>query len=114
MYTITIRKSRVKEQVTRQELESRLRVYCDLTKSKLYDYGFHIHGKYRQLHLHAVVRSDAKLFNYYKDGWFHYCTPVIRYSPRITRYIHSDDHDNPYKLEQILIENESNYHYMMT
>ncbi len=79
------------------------------------DKGFHTHGKYKQLHLHGIIFATHRLLEtwingfriYYSDINYYY-HPLIR--QRLHNYIHSDDWDSMYKLEQLLIEND--YYYL--
>jgi len=113
---VTIRKSQVKDYVTKEELDKIRDVILGIdTTSMQIDCGYHIHGKYRQLHYHGLWRVTNTPLVTWLDGFRIYYSIVKDFNKdmdKIHRYLHSDDHYNQYKLEEILIRNDANHHYL--
>ncbi len=113
-YLITIRKSRVKEYVSKQQLDVILDHLATFPFGTLIvDKGYHIHGVYRQLHLHAIIRIRSRSITWVNGFRIYYSEidPSKRSIPNIERYIHSDDWDNLDQLKEILCINYYNNHY---
>lgn len=122
-WLITIRKSRVKEKCTIEEIERAFILYIrkitGISRQIVdVDRGYHNHGKHHQLHGHYTfwVQEDIELYNYYirSMGIFIYvgrCVTQYNDSHRVRRYIHTDDWESPYRLDQILLENYYRYTY---
>ncbi len=107
---ITIRHTQVKKEVCLADLNKAVRqLQTVLPDLKILDIGTHINGKWRQLHFHVLAHGFNPI-KYIAPYYYH--SEVVRSVAGYRHYIHTDDHDNPYKKEQVLIENYSNHHYM--
>ncbi len=104
---VTIRALQVKREITLEDLAAIVNNLRHIGVS-IHDIGFHAHGKYHQLHAHLLVSG------YVAPTWingFLIHTSRLRTSPaKYWKYIHADDWDNVYKLDQVLISNTAHYH----
>lgn len=111
-YMITIRRKQRLLKVTRIELIQELYRFKDLLpKAMIFDIGIHGNCKYFQLHLHAIIFSNRSIFykNHSNTIWFIKITKITQTLHKVIHYIHADDHNNMFKLQQLLIEND--YYY---
>ncbi len=110
---VTIRKKQVKDKVTHSELQSQLHdLMRRLPQAMIYDVGIHGNCKYFQLHLHAIIFSDKFIpwGKQFSQGPFYiHIGPIREALYKCVSYLHKDDHNNMYKLEQLLIENDYRY-----
>lgn len=110
---ITIHKKQVLDKVTHEQLSYVLLCLRGLLGFEIYDIGTHGNGRYFQLHFHVIVRHKyPKLYlNKHKDNFIKYYIHIVplRNMEKAKHYIHNDDHNNIYKLENLLIEND--YYY---
>ncbi len=115
-YILTIRKSRVLEYSRHEELSWELLQLRLKYHFKVLDIGIHGNGKYFQLHSHIIVKKIKPLFIHQdRSDYFVHAKRIYDYKAdkdRLFRYIHSDDYNNMYHLEQLLIENEYRNFYM--
>ncbi len=103
LYLITICKAQKLDYVDESELRS---VMSYLFEHKHYfkDYTFERHGKYRQLHCHAIVDTQP-IYKTFKVIPFRvYYSPVYDIKGAMN-YLHKDAY-NRYRQEQILAENQ--------
>lgn len=116
-YVLTIYKAQRKDYVDEWDLKARLTRYCIQFGVHLVDYGFHNDGKYKQLHIHAIVQMVGSMEpNYNHKGWSYVLRPYYSRSKYkegcpYWRYIHRCDWACPYKKEQLMLENYYQYNY---
>ena len=116
LYLLTIRKSQVKDYVTIKELLDILATFHGHNYFSVRDVGFHMHGKYNQLHLHAIVFATNPVTTWV-NGFRCYWKPANSYvedplrEQKMSKYCHSDDYGHPMRLQQLLDENYYQYHY---
>lgn len=117
-YALTIYKAQRKEYVKFNIIYSKLIHFCKTFNLHLVDYGYHISGRYRQCHMHAIVQTKGKVtfrpisimswtykFLPYFSNTYHNGCPYWR-------YIHKEDHARLGQIENLKIKNYSKYHYM--
>ncbi len=109
LYLLTIRKSQVKDYIQQNDLDDILTFILNTTKGYLLGKGYHIHGKYKQLHMHALTQIPFTT-NTWLNGYRIYYSKVHSNIHKVISYIHSD-HKNIYELSQLLIQNYYNHHY---
>lgn len=122
-YLMTIRKHRVKEYVSFGDLQHILDtlIHYDVLVD---DHCFESHGKYKQLHCHALVRitSNQKvdpqfITNQYEGFIIHFKRIRagrfwLKHFQRAREYVHKHcDNHNPEQVEQTRMCNYFKYHY---
>lgn len=109
-YTLCIYKARRKDYVDQYDLMARLLAYKRWTGCNIIDFGYHLDGRYNQLHLHAIVEIQGWVSHSINQmGWSwvtekYYSKKYTQDSPYY-KYIHSDDHDNIYRKEMLFTQN---------
>lgn len=109
---ITIRRKNVLQKVTHEELSYVLLRLRGTLPMEVVDIGTHGNCKHFQLHYHIIVKHKYyKLYNPKAVLYPYYYIHIapLRDIKSAKHYIHTDDHNNIYKLEQLLIEND--YYY---
>lgn len=105
---ITIRCSQVKKHVTPEDLTKVTQALVNAGVT-LIDVGFHLHGKYHQLHAHALIDGYCPIR--WIDGFYiHY--GKVRSLKAYWRYMHRDDWGSPYQRDQVFILNEATQGYL--
>lgn len=109
-YLLTIKNKSVLRLTTHSELQYQLHVWLRRhTECVVYDVGVHGNSKYFHLHLHIILFSASR-FVFVKhtpaSHWYFHIRRITTPLYKVIRYIHADDHNNCYKLEQLLIEND--------
>ncbi len=122
MYLITIRKSQVKDYVTKEQLDSVLYYVINQNKNGIKwkhlveTTGYHLHGKYRQLHMHAlifmpIITNFITQIRGFRVYWKQIDEDEDSFN-KAHKYCHNEDHWNEVKLQQILVENDAKHLYL--
>lgn len=94
---VSIRKKRVKEDVNYKDLQKLLLKFMNMNGCKHHSTGYHIMGRYRQLHSHSIVEKviDPLWMQILFDTDFY--VDFRKFPPcdyrKVYRYIHSEDRD---------------------
>ncbi len=121
IYIVTIRKSRVLDYVSYNELQEKIAGLClRLPNVNITVQGYEAHGLYRQLHVHLLMCSPTRIqYNkvnlYFKDDGFiyHFRRCLVNDHEdmeNICSYISKYD-SNEYERDMILAQNYYRYHY---
>lgn len=110
-YLLTIRKHQVKDYVTEETLNRHLKYY------NVKDYCYEAHGKYKQLHVHAIVEIDTIDVKEHKvshKGFLHHIK-IINSKPHLLACIHYLYKHNPNQeyVNQTRLANYFRHHYAM-
>ncbi len=109
---ITIHKHRVKEYVDPLELLEKYRTYLNLTDSGNVSFAMEYHGKYAQLHMHALICGVTNRWYRVKlKDYRVYCRNMdTKDYKKCLNYIWKLA-ENGYRQSQILDENYYRYHH---
>ncbi len=119
-YILTINRTAKTNYTTLDQLLEQREIAFSRWPAMIYStMGVEIGQKYRNLHMHILVFSNRCL-HFTKEmccsGDFHYHFKRIKDYKRdlsnVVSYIHKNDWQSKYKLDEILLVNYSNYHYL--